>query len=316
LLTYSYSYKRIQSCIPIPELPQSAATECDFVFIIESQLKQVISFHKSYHWLSPELDPVLSYCKQDSFHWLQFPGHADFRVSLDARNITCYPAQGVTHETVRHFLLDQVLPRCMAYQGEIILHASAVNFKDSAIIFLGNSGTGKSTLAGNFHQAGQPVVSDDCLLIQESGMSFQAVSTYRGLRLWDDSLEILFPSGSKIEPMPGYSEKKRILLDAPESSTLKNGLPVAAMFILCPPQNNPGVDVLLERISRREVFIALMKQSFHLDVFDTKRMECHMQVLGRIISGLPAFRLVLRHDYGLLPLARQKIVEAVSKISS
>jgi hypothetical protein len=313
---YSYSHQAILSSIPLPELPLSGEAGYDFVFDIETERIQVISFRKPYHWFSSPMKPVLSYFKQDSYHWLRFPDHADFRVSSNARHITCYPAPGTTLETIRHFLLDQVMPRCMAYHGEIILHASAVSIENCAIIFLGDSGTGKSTLAGNFHQSGQPIISDDCLLIKDDETGLKAVSTYNGLRLWDDSLEMLFPAGSKIDSMAQYSAKKRVLLDTKDPYISQNSFPVAAMFVLSPPENGPGEKIVLERLSSRDEFIAMMKQSFHLDVFDMMRIERYMQALGRIVPKLPAFQLTICHDYDLLPIARQKIFEAVSKLSA
>ena len=54
-----------------------------------------------------------------------------------------------------------------------------------------------------------------------------------------------------------------------------------------------------------------MKQSFQLDVLDMKRMTRHIRALGRIVPRIPAYRLSMPHDYTLLPLVRQKILETV-----
>jgi hypothetical protein len=105
----------------------------------------------SHHWLSPGGETLLSHCNRDSYHWLRFPGLADFLISADADEISCYPVPAVPEETIRHLLLDQVLPRCLAHQGKIMLRhqRSWLTWLDT---FLYDSGAGKSTLAGNFHQ--------------------------------------------------------------------------------------------------------------------------------------------------------------------
>jgi hypothetical protein len=242
---------------------------------------------------------------------LQFPNLADFQISSNTKEIICYPIPETPQETIRHLLLDQVLPRCLAHQGRIMVHASAVRLEQGLILFLGDSGVGKSTIAGNFHQAGNPMVSDDCLMLKMGKTGIKAIPTYGGLRLWEDSLEVLFPPEQEVDQVAHYSTKKRVALDEKDTLKLMKGLPVLAMFVLAPRDPASGSDITLEHLSNREAFIALMKQSFQLDVLDMKRMTRHIRALGRIVPRIPAYRLSMPHDYALLPLARRKILETI-----
>ena len=52
-----------------------------------------------------------------------------------------------------HFLSDQVIPRVLAHRGDHVVHAGAVRSSDAAILMIGPSGRGKSTLAASFDQA-------------------------------------------------------------------------------------------------------------------------------------------------------------------
>lgn len=192
-----------------------------------------------------------------------------------------------------------------------MVHASATRLKNGLILFLGDSGAGKSTLAGNFHQAGQPAVSDDCIWIKEGKTAIKAIPTYGGLRLWEDSLDILFPSEQNIDPVAHYSAKKRVSLKENDFPRFSKGIPILAVFVLSPIGDTPVSEINLDRLSQREAFIALMKQSFQLNVLDIKRLKRHMGALGRIVPRIPAYRLSMPHDYDLLPLVRQKILEKV-----
>jgi len=192
-----------------------------------------------------------------------------------------------------------------------MIHSSAVKFEQGVLIFIGDSGTGKSTMAGNFHQSGQLALSDDCILLKEEDDQILGVPNYGSLRLWDDSLEALFTLEQVAESMTHYSTKKRVSLGKPEIHGIQQELPVLAVIALSLPGEVSGSDIVIEPLSRREAFIALMKQSFQLDVMDVKRMTRHVQALGQIIPRLSVYRLSMPHDYALLPLVRQKILETV-----
>ena len=311
MLTYLYCSLPVTSNTAVPELPQSNHEEWGLCFTLENAHLQTMEHPWSHHWYSPGDDRILSYCNQDSFHWLRFPTLGDFRISADAKEISCYPLSEVPQDTILHLLLDQVLPRCLAHQGKIMLHASAVRLEQGLILFLGDSGAGKSTLAGDFHQAGHRVISDDCVWVKEYRDQIKAVPSYGGLRLWEDSLEVLFAAEQDTQSMAHYSTKKRVPLTANDTLDFGSGIPILAVIVLAPRDQTSASEVILDRLPHREAFIAVMKQTFQLNLMDLERMARHMQALGGIVPRLPAFRLSMPRDYDLLPLVRQKILETV-----
>jgi hypothetical protein len=111
--------------------------------------------------------------------------------------------------------------------------------------------------------------------------------------------------------MAHYSTKKRVPLQENDKPQNRKGLPVLAVIVLSPAAKVTGSEIILEPLARREAYIAILKQTFQLDLNDLERMSRHASALGRIVPRLPAYRLSMPRDYGLLPLARQKILEAV-----
>ena len=263
----------------------------------------------TYQWLSASGEVLVSYCYQDSYHWLHFPELANFKITSDGNEISCFPLSEIPIETIHHLLLDQVLPRCLAHKGNIVLHASAVNLGVGLVLFLGDSGVGKSTLAGNFHQAGNPVVSDDCIRIVDTTDRIMAVPSYGGLRLWQDSLQNLYLPEHATSPVSHYASKLRVPLK--ESISYEEGLPVLALMLLSPPDEIDTSEVNLDPVPHREAFIALLKQSFQLNLMDIGRMKTHAQSLSCIVPRLSVYRLSIRRDFALLPIVRQKILETV-----
>jgi hypothetical protein len=311
LATYLYCGLPIVSNIVISELIQIRDRKGVINLTYEYTQDQAESNLWTHHWQSPDGESVLSYRSQGTDQWLRFPGSADFRLSARAREVFCYPLPGIPIETLRHLVLDQVLPRCLAHQGKIMVHASAVQFNEGVALFLGDSGTGKSTLAGSFHQAGWPAVSDDCLCIKNSRVGVKAIPSYASLRLWDDSLNFLFPSEGKDYSVAHYSTKKRISTNGYESLRLREGIPILAVFVLSPPTQHFCSDITMQRISHREAFIELMRQSFKLNFADLRRVKRHIGAIGRIIPELQAFRLSVPRQYDLLPAVRQKVLEKI-----
>ena len=86
---------------------------------------------------------------------------------------------------------------------------------------------------------------------------------------------------------------------------------VLAVIVLSPSVQTRDSKVILNRLSNREAFIAILKQSFQLNFMDLARMTRHVKALGRIIPRLPSFRLSMPHDYDVLPLVRRKILETL-----
>lgn len=311
LFLCSYSSQVVASNINLPELPLVEGRPADLSFhLLEPRRQHSIALW-DHHWYAPDGATSISHCRQKEHHLLRFPTLADFYVLKDASDIACHPQPDIPVDTIRHLLLDQVLPRALAHQGRLMLHASAVDLGPGLLLMIGSSGTGKSTLAGNFHQAGQSAVSDDCIWLKVGDGRFHAIPSYGGLRLWEDSMDILFSVGTETHPVAHYTSKKRVTVQGEDGLRMRDGFPVLAMLELSPPGPPSVSEITLERLTHRETFIAMLKQTFLLDVKDLGRVKEQVQFLGSLIPGLPSFRLSMPRDYELLPKVRQRILETV-----
>jgi hypothetical protein len=179
------------------------------------------------------------------------------------------------------------------------------------ILFIGESGSGKSTLAGNFHQVGNPLIADDCLWLKDESERVSAIPTYGGLRLWEDSLDVLFPSEQPARLMAQYSRKKRVIFSETKGWQSDEGIQVLGVFALTQASQTSSEEIIIERLSHRDAFIAMLKQTFQLDLKDYERVKSHILELGCVVPKLRIFRLTMPHKYDLLPAVRQRILDAV-----
>jgi hypothetical protein len=181
---------------------------------------------------------------------------------------------------------------------------------------MGSSGEGKSTLAGYFHQTGDPALCDDCVRIQDEEEAVSAVPSYAGLRLWEDTRLFLFPNVEEPTAMAHYSPKQRLIVSKPDPLPAPGeSLPVYSILAIISlvAHGFPGSEpARLEKLSMREAFIAIMKQIFLLDVTQQAQFSHLMQEVGKVVPRVRSFRLTLPHDYNLLPQVRQMILKGIA----
>lgn len=104
------------------------------------------------------------------------------------RKIQVQPNPGADPAQVRLFLLGSAMGALLYQRGLFPLHGSAVETPWGAMVFVGLSGMGKSTLAAHFHQRGYRLLSDDVCAINRGGDGgFKVLPAFPKLRLHADA---------------------------------------------------------------------------------------------------------------------------------
>lgn len=301
----------LDSDIPLPELLEVETADTvisvsagEDTNIIPDQLEW---FH---HWETPKGEVCISCARLADSYVLRFPESGDFVVSLSGTSVQYFPASNIPVETIRHLLLDQIIPRILGQLGRLVVHASAVVLPNGkTVAFLGNSGHGKSTIAAYFCQNGAQLLTDDCLLIENQESGVTAIPNYYGLRLFEDSIEEIFGQKHEFFNVAHYSNKKRLYPDYEKAIKLSSAKKMDAIFFLGRPGNNtPSNDVIIEPIRGTKELMVLIEQMFVLDVTDMDLIARQFQNLGEIISTeLPIYRLEFPRKHSLLPVVKTRV---------
>ena len=213
-------------------------------------------------------------------------------MSAAGDRIRCRPAPRLATTTLRHLLLDQVLPLAVSRHGklvQLVLHASAVHVpRIGAIAFAGPTGCGKSTVAAALGLRGCPTITDDCLIIAGARGRRSILPGYPGVRLWRKTARALGLGGG--DPVTHYSSKRR--LDA-EMPFRRRPSPLRAIFALGRrvPPNRPACAIPLQS---RDRLMALAPYTYLLDVGDRRQLAQTFSALSAIVTELPVQRLRLR----------------------
>jgi hypothetical protein len=227
---------------------------------------------------------------------LEFEGVVRFGVDSAQRSIAvvalCDP---LPDETLEHLLLDQLVPRIRAQEGELVVHAAAVSQDNQAILLVGDSGRGKSTLSAALAQSGWALLGDDAVSLRRDESMVRAQSLYPSLRLLPDSIAAVVGVAVPTTPTAHYTIKRRV--EAGEGGPPSE---CRAFFLLGEP-GAAGNDISVRRASPSELCMALIKESFALDPGDRRRAADRLAALSEIAARVPGFHLDYPRDYARLP---------------
>jgi hypothetical protein len=121
---------------------------------------------------------------------LAVPGVAHYRVE-EGKRIFIEPFAEATPEKIRLFLLGSSMGALLYQRGLFPLHGSAVETPLGAMIFAGEQGVGKSTLAALFHQKGYRLLSDDVCAVETTPEGLRILPALAQFRLCADAYERL-----------------------------------------------------------------------------------------------------------------------------
>jgi hypothetical protein len=292
---YQIFNRSVVSDLALPELETRPADEAlPRIAVTRYTDEFPASLDWVHHWRNEkdEIDISLSFIDLEgqSQYLLRFPETADFLVNREGNLIRYRPFTDVPDNTVRHLLLDQVIPRTLGQQGDLVLHASSVHLPGAgAILFVAPSGSGKSTLAASFVESGADLISDDCIMVLLSQPA-TAIASYDGLRLFPDS--IAATKGSTGQKVSHYSDKRRF---QPTGSWQRNQS-IVAVFLL-----GQSTEIKVTATRAAKDLMTLINQTFLLDVTDKNLIKTQFSNLTRFIDRLPLFSVHYPHDHARLP---------------
>lgn len=129
---------------------------------------------------NPEFWSVWEYNDQ-MFLKVAFPdkrGNALLKFSLENMewDLIFDPGQCVV-DPLEYPLDGLILYYLTAINGDLLIHASGVNYKGKGYVFSGISGKGKSTISRLWHEAGASVIHDDRLILRNMPGGFRMYNT-------------------------------------------------------------------------------------------------------------------------------------------
>jgi hypothetical protein len=181
-------------------------------------------------------------------------------------------------------LLGPVVAALLAQRGHLLLHASAVAIDGKAVLFLGTTRSGKSTLASALHARGHPLVVDDLSAIDLSGDTPSLLRGWPYTKLWPDSLAAM---GEDPESLPRiadqYVKRRRSF---PSGFYGAESLPVGCFYVL-----TRGERAAVTPLTPAEAFAHLTANSYGIRWFLQEVNAGQFHERARLAREVPARRL-------------------------
>jgi hypothetical protein len=286
---------------PLPGFPEIQQVEADIQVKLGRGSVHETGFDWFHAWRETDGQLVLSCARRSgedglSQYLMRFPELADFLIT--GSTITCHPHPDCRDDTLRHLVLDQVIPRVWAHRGNLVIHASAVQMPNGPVIaFVGESGWGKSTLVAALQERGSRLLSDDSVSLRVAGGQVELIPSYTGLRLNEDSIEHLGLAGQGWASVSHYSGKQRL---AAMISADSKPLNLYALYMMTGPLGAETVSI--NPLAGAETVATLIKRSFLLDINDNQCATRQMHEAAAVLRTLTnVFSLDYPRDYWQLP---------------
>lgn len=135
--------------------------------------------------------------------------------------------ENVTDDDIKTFILGSALGAILIQRGLIVFHGNALEKDGKAIVCLGHSGGGKSTLAYSLMTQGWNVLSDDLVALNDAGKVLPGIPR---IKLWED---VALDFGLNVgELKPIRNKLKKYSIEREDIKSLKSEIPVSAFFVL------------------------------------------------------------------------------------
>jgi hypothetical protein len=310
--SYLFHGVPLHSDIPLPEVTRSRARGRGVLIQrTETPVSEKIEwFHR---WQIPagpqarQQNTWMSFGRLQDGYLLRLKDLADFEISSAGDRVRCRSVDDLPASTLRHLLLDQILPLALRQSGRLVLHASAVHVpRFGAIAFAGPAGAGKSTLAAALATRGCQLVSDDSLLVSLDRPVVSAVPGYPGVRLWRDSSRSLRLDGDAATAVAHYTRKQRLSGASLPFRRLPSPLRVVVVLGRRRAQSHAS---RTRRLTSRDALVSLVRSTYLLDVQDRRQLARMFGDLASLAARVPVVRLDVRHAGTSLARAAVEVLD-------
>ncbi|RFS18300.1 serine kinase [Emticicia sp. C21] len=223
--------------------------------------------------------------------------HIDNIASYYAANgneVIIEPLPDADEKSVRLFFLSNTMAAILYQRGFIPMHTSAIYDEDGIVLFMGDSGAGKSTTIATLQAKGYRIFSDDiCVPVQEDGI-LKAFAAYPMMKLWKDAFEKV--------GIDSYKEENRI---RPEIEKYNRSFyesfdiqahPIKQIFIL---EKDPTLDkneIRTQSIQGIEAFKHIQYYAYRLPFAEAMdRKKDYFAIISALSNQIPV-RLISRPD--------------------
>ena len=141
-------------------------------------------------------------------------------------------------DDIRTFLLGSALGALLIQRGFMMFHGNALEKNGKAVICLGHSGAGKSTIAYSLMQQGWSLISDDLVAVNDEGQILPGIPR---IKLWKDAVLDFKLDIDTLKPV--RNNLKKYVINGEKITSVTKKFPLNAFYLI---QRNENLSSLPE----------------------------------------------------------------------
>lgn len=235
--------------------------------------------------------------------YLRWKGLLECLVTRDGREVRYRPLPRSSDEALSTYLLGQVLSFALVARGAEPLHATTVLVHGRAVAFLGDCGTGKSTIGAAMLAGGYPLLTDDLLFLSNGGDGYIAHPGPMRIKLFPRVARALLGRADGAR-MNGRTAKQVLALTHEQVGS--RPAPLGALYTL--HTGSPRSLARVERLTRAEALIEIVRAAFNLTRTDRARLERQFVFATALAAAVPVRRLRVPRSLSALSAVRDAVL--------
>ena len=221
-----------------------------------------------------------------SLRTVRFARICDVVLDKGERTIIIHRAPDADPGLIPIFLEGAVLAHALAAEDLLALHASAIEVGGEALAIIGQSGRGKSTIAGLLCSAGATLVADDALRVDATDEGPVCFPGSGGIRLR--------PAASKLAgEIPAASAEASPDGRTKVVPTIQADAPVRLRAVLVPEPSREAAALEVERLSAMEGLQELLRYPRLTTWQAPEPIGRLFQLTADVAAGLTVYRAVV-----------------------
>ena len=241
----------------------------------------------------------------DGSSYLRWQRLGEFLVAPDGRSLKCRRFRDASSESFQVYLVQRALSFALVKQGFEPLHATAVVTGGKAIAFLGDAGSGKSSLAASFLAAGSSLLTDDLLLLRRTGAGVHASPGPPRLKLFPHIAERLL--GPDASGVPMNPDTRKLVMPLSTRQTWNTPVPVQSLYVLR-SRGYRSRHIAIEPLEPRAAFVELLKGTFNYLHTDAARIQRLFADASQLAIDVPVKELRYQRGLDRLPAVREALL--------
>lgn len=250
---------------------------------------------------------------QDGTTYLRWSELFEFLVSPDGREILFCRHRKATLESLRVYLLGQVLSFSLLAMGIESLHGTVIVMDEGAVALVGDCGYGKSTLGAAMLAKGFPVLTDDVIAVRDVGDGWWVEPGAPRIKLFPSIARRVLPGKRPSTPMNNRTAK--LVLPLAGSEVVGRPTRLKAIYVLAAPRRHArGLRPRVRSLTGRRAFLEVVRAAFNLLVVREDRLAGQFRFANDLAARVPVRRLTYPRSLSQLPAVCNAVVKDLARL--